>query len=63
MGIESLETAKENIELREDYRNYQNPESITEGDTIKGWIIDKEIPIFKGEDREYIDKLIFVGEV
>ena len=45
------------------YRNYQNPESITEGDTIKGWIIDKEIPIFKGEDREYIDKLIFVGEV
>lgn len=41
------------------YRNYQNPE----GDTIKGWIIDKEIPVFKGEDREYIDKLIFVGEV
>lgn len=41
------------------YRNYQNPES----DTIKGWIIDKKIPIFKGEDREYIDKLIFVGEV
>ena len=41
------------------YRDYQNPES----DTIKGWIIDKEIPIFKGEDREYIDKLIFVGEV
>lgn len=30
---------------------------------ITGWIIDKEIPIFKGEDREYIDKLIFVGEV
>lgn len=45
------------------YRNYQNPESITKGDTIKGWIIDKEIPVFKGEDREYIDKLIFVGEV
>ena len=30
---------------------------------ITGWIIDKEIPVFKGEDREYIDKLIFVGEV
>lgn len=26
------------------------------------WVIDKEIPIFKGEDRSYIDKLIFVGE-
>lgn len=24
------------------------------------WIIDTEIPIFKGEDRQYIDKLIFV---
>ena len=26
------------------------------------WIIDDEIPIFKGEDREYIDRLVFVGE-
>ena len=26
------------------------------------WIIDKEIPIFKGEGREYIEKLIMVGE-
>lgn len=26
------------------------------------WIIDKEIPIFKGEGRKYIDKLIMVGE-
>ena len=26
------------------------------------WIIDKEIPIFKNEDREYIEKLINVGE-
>ena len=26
------------------------------------WIIDKNIPIFKGEDREYIDKLVFVDE-
>lgn len=26
------------------------------------WIIDKDIPIFKGEDKEYIDRLIFVGE-
>lgn len=26
------------------------------------WVIDKEIPIFKGEGREYIDRLIMVGE-
>ena len=26
------------------------------------WIIDKEIPIFKGDNRKYIDKLINVGE-
>lgn len=26
------------------------------------WIIDTEIPIFKGENREYIDRLIYVGE-
>ena len=26
------------------------------------WVIDKEIPIFKVEDRNYIDKLIYVGE-
>jgi len=24
------------------------------------WIIDTEIPIFKGEDREYVDKLVFI---
>lgn len=26
------------------------------------WIIDKDIPIFKGEDRKYIDDLVFVGK-
>lgn len=26
------------------------------------WVIDKEIPIFKGEGRNYIDKLVMVGE-
>lgn len=26
------------------------------------WIIDTEIPIFRGEGREYIDKLVYVGE-
>ena len=26
------------------------------------WIIDTEIPIFKGEGRAYIDSLVFTGE-
>lgn len=26
------------------------------------WFIDKEIPIFKGEDRNYINQLVYVGE-
>lgn len=28
----------------------------------KAWIIDKEIPIFKGKDRKYIEDLIFIEE-
>lgn len=26
------------------------------------WVIDKNIPIFKGDGREYIDKLVLIGE-
>lgn len=26
------------------------------------WIIDKDIPIFKGEGRKYVDELIYIGE-
>ena len=26
------------------------------------WIIDLDIPIFKGDGRDYIDKLVFIGE-
>ena len=40
-------------------------EAIMLRDTTKlenEWIIDKEIPIFKGEGRNYIEKLINVGE-
>lgn len=44
------------------YVDIQNPKSISKGDKIKGWIIDTDIPIFKGESRDYIDRLIFVGE-
>ena len=44
------------------YVDYQNPNSLTDGDRVKGWIIDKDIPIFKGEGREYVEKLVMVGE-
>ena len=27
-----------------------------------GWVIDREIPIFRNEDREYVDKLVYVEE-
>lgn len=26
------------------------------------WVIDRKMPILKGEDREYLDKLVYVGE-
>ncbi len=42
-------------------QDYQNSNSLSV-DMFNGWIIDKEIPIFKGEGREYIDKLVFIGE-
>ena len=36
---------------------------IKDGPCIRSrWIIDKEIPIFKGEDRNYIERFIYVGE-
>lgn len=40
-------------------------ETVQLRDTSKAenkWIIDKDIPIFKGEGRRYIDDLVFVGE-
>lgn len=33
-----------------------------DGDKRPKWVIDLEIPIFKGEGRTYIDDLIYVGE-
>ena len=40
-------------------------ETVQLRDTSKAeneWIIDTEIPIFKNEGREYIDRLIYIGE-
>lgn len=33
-----------------------------DGMTRTRWVIDTEIPIFKNEGRQYIDKLVYVGE-
>jgi hypothetical protein len=37
-------------------------EEVETGTWRSRWIIDKDIPIFKGEGREYIEKLIMVGD-
>ena len=47
--------------VKEEYQS-ENVDNKDGAVVRKHWIIDKEIPIFKGEDREYIDKLIFIGE-
>lgn len=47
--------------IKEEYQS-ENVDNKDGAVVRKHWIIDKEIPIFKGEDREYIDKLIFIGE-
>ena len=54
--------------IKEDYfeervvHNAQGSPDELEGIQRTHWIIDTEIPIFKSEGREYIDKLIFIGE-
>ncbi len=42
--------------------NLQGSPDELEGIQRTHWIIDKNIPIFRGEGREYIEKLIMVGE-
>ena len=40
------------------YTEYAN----MNGSHNSGWIIDKEMPILKGENRAYVDDLVYVGE-
>lgn len=44
----------DNVTVTAQLRNTSKPEN--------EWIIDKEIPIFKGDGRDYIDRLIYVVE-
>lgn len=48
--IISTDGIKETVQLRDTSKSENK------------WIIDTDIPIFKGEGREYIDRLVFVGE-
>ena len=40
------------------YTEYAN----MNGSYNSGWIIDKEMPILKGENRAYVDDLVYIGE-
>ena len=40
------------------YTEYTN----MNGSHNSGWIIDKEMPILKGEGRAYVDDLVYIGE-
>lgn len=52
-----------------DYPTYQKRGSCcikenyeTENGMRTRWIVDKDIPIFKGDGREYVDRFVYVGE-
>lgn len=38
--------------------NYQPDKSVMRSE----WVVDKDIPIFRGEGRDYIERLVYVGE-
>lgn len=42
--------------------NVRNGQSITKFNQPGKWVVDFEMPILKGEDRQYVDKHIYVGE-
>lgn len=57
-GICCIKTEeKENVKTPFFYNDEQLGETIT---VRRKWKIDYEIPIFKGADRDYIDKLVFI---
>lgn len=48
--------------IKENYM-HATPHSTDSQSVRSSWIIDKDIPIFKGEGREYIERLVNVGEI
>lgn len=45
-----------------DMKNKVSDEVLLQVTTRPKWVVDTEIPIFKGEDRKYIDDLIYLGD-
>lgn len=52
----------EYVKFSEDIVDSREPVPYTKGTLRSRWIVDKAIPIFKGEGRKYIDDLVYVGE-
>ena len=57
------EIKTEKIDTMEEMFFGENKKSSIENIERQHWIIDKNIPIFKGESREYIERFVNVGEV
>ena len=38
--------------------NYQPDKSVMRSE----WVVDKDVPIFRGDGRNYIERLVYVGE-
>lgn len=57
---------RESCCIKEEYVSEMKPgqtkDEIFEMTTRSRWVIDKDIPIFKGDGRKYIDSLVYVGE-
>lgn len=53
---------KRSCVIKENYMD-ATPHSTDSQSVRSSWIIDKDIPIFKGEGREYIERLVNVGEM
>ena len=58
--IRNMLITEKNIDW-DDYPTTQKRGSCCIKQENTGWVIDDEIPIFKGDGREYIEKLIWIG--
>lgn len=48
--------------IRKEGMRLVDKDNVTVGIARDCWIIDEDIPIFKGEGRKYIDSLVYVGD-
>ena len=57
------EIKTEKIDTMEEMSFGENKKSSIVNIERQHWIIDKDIPIFKGKGRQYIERFVNVGEV